>query len=147
MGETLMWKNIFESLLKSIAHDDPALVDQLAVADKGFLAWSKFFNPNDIGNVEKGEKIIVKMLSEDLQEIKMRSFYYRYLIKKSDDYKLNACFAYFYAFANLHFWFAVRCRYKIWDEIPIGVRDGWKIVVASDNVQQLPDIIRKLMGG
>lgn len=141
-----MWKPVFESILKTFAHDDPALVDKVAAVDQGFIRWVKYFNPNDIGTLEKDEKVVVRMVAEDIQELKIRVHYYSHAIKKCKDEKVCAILAYLAEQAHALFWLTVRVRYNLWGS-NIGVRDGWKIVVPPDNRPQVPDFIRQILGG
>lgn len=141
-----MWELILDSVIKSLSCD-PKLVEEIVKANKGFEKWVQYYNPNDIGTIKEGEKVIVPFLSEDLQDLKMRGSYFVYLIKKNQESEIATVWAFFNDTTNAHFWLTVRAKYKLWEYHSIGMRDGFQIVAIPDCPHELPDIIRKLFGG
>ena len=141
-----MWKEILEALCKSFAQDDPELVDAIYQAESGFQKWSQYFNPNDISGMEDGDKVLVSILSEELQDIRMRTEYSRYLHKKTNDERLQSTWLYLHQTLGEHFWAYSRIKYKLWNVGCIALRDGWKLVECPQR-NEMPDIIRKIMGG
>jgi len=140
-----MWNSILETLCKGLANDDPKLVERLLQANVDFQKWVKYYNPNDIQSTKEDEKVLVKILSEDLQDLKMRGAYFRYLIKKTDDLKLAAFWTFIHETCKAHLWIAVRTKYNLWEYATLGMRDGFQVVAIPCN-HEMPDIIKKMLG-
>ncbi len=139
-----MWNSILDTLCKGLANDDPKLVEQILQANVNFTKWVKYYNPHDIGSIKKNEKVVVKILSEDLQDLKMRSAYFQYLVKKTDDQKLMSIWTFIADSCTDHFWLSVRVKYKLWEYDNIGMRDGFQVVAIPCD-HGIPDILKRLL--
>lgn len=140
-----MWNSILETVTKGLANADPKLVETIFQANVDFGKWVKYYNPNDICSLKENDKIVVKILAEDLQDLKMRADYFRYLIKKTEDDKLIGIWTFMGEICTSHFWLAVRAKYNLWDYDNIGMRDGFKIVAHPCN-HEMPDVLKRLLG-
>lgn len=140
-----MWKSILDTITKGLASDDPKLVEQILQANVDFDKWVQYYNPNDISSIKETEKIVVKILSEDLQDLKIRSAYFAFLVKKTNDLKTERIWTFIHDTINEHFWIFVRSRYKLWEYPNIGMRDGFQIVSLPCN-HEMPDVIKKMFG-
>ena len=112
-----------------------------------------------IGRIAKGEKILVEMLSEDLQDLyhkqkdAIQDFRDAQAAAREDKttdnlmkmQRLDAASD----ITRAQFWLAVREKYQIWDH-SIGVRDGYALVSLPEEKNQMPKeikgLLEKLMG-
>lgn len=140
-----MWDSILETISKGLANDDPKLVELILESNIDFKKWVQYYNPNGISSVKEEEKVVVSLLSEDLQDLKMHSAYYAYLTKKATDNKFVAIWAFIHETVNIHFWIAVRTKYSLWQYGNIGLRDGFKVVAVPCN-HEMPDMLKRMLG-
>lgn len=141
-----MWDKVFDGITRPLAPEDPKLIEKVLKANDGFSDWAKYYNPNDIGTIRDGEKILVNMLTEDLQELRMRSDYFKFLLKKGNDEEVQYILGYLAGVADAHFWVATRTKYKLWPCESLGLRDGWKVVEIKCDRPEMPEVLRKIFG-
>lgn len=142
-----MWKSILDTVSKGLANDDPKLVEKIFNASVDFDKWVQYYNPHDIASIKEEEKLVVKLLSEDLQDLKMRGTHFQYLYKKTEDDKLRAVWQFLNDTCNAHFWIAVRTKYDLWEYSKIGMRDGFQIVaIPCDHNQGMPEVLKQMLG-
>ena len=140
-----MWNDIFQANLKSFGLINPDMVERAIIINDGFSGWAKFHNPNDISTVEESDEVMVQVLSEDLQDLKLRAWYYAFKSKKVSDEEDKILCHYFSHLCDNHFWMILHLRYKFWEIPNLAIRDGWKIVKFKCD-HGMPDIIKKMLG-
>jgi len=123
-----MWKDILEAITKSFANDDPEMVELIWEAEESFKKWSQYFNPNDLGTQLESDKILVSIISEELQDLRMRADYYGYLHKKEINNGRAELWIYLHQLLGAYFWIYARIKYKLFSVGCLGIRDGWKLV-------------------
>lgn len=140
-----MWNEIFQANLKAFAADSPKIVDRAIKINEEFGAWAKYHNPNDISTLEEKDEILIQVLGEDLQDLKLRAWYYVYKGKKvlKDEDKMLC--VYFAQLCDNHFWMILNLRYKLWGIPNLAIRDGWKIVKIKYD-HQMPEALKRILG-